>query len=415
MTAPLAADSVSAPTLTGFLSEAEQWLQANAQRRATGEQLEWGRGSDRVSVFRDSSQEQERAGIQALRDWQRRKYDAGFGAINWPTEYGGLGLPRGYEDAFRALEAQYITPEPMEIASISLNIEAPLLLTLGTEEQQRRWIAAIRRMDLLVCQMFSEPGAGSDLGSIATRAERDGGGWVISGQKVWTSGAQFSDLGIVICRTDASAPRQSAMTAFVVPLHSQGVDIRPLRQMTGGSNFNEVFFDAVQVGDDLRIGDVGAGWSVAMTTLGFERGSTGHGAANRFDYVDRLVMTAGRMGRLDDPLVRHSLVDLYARTRMRDLTTARAEARLRAGGVPGPEGSITKLTMTRLLQQAGDIATELLGPSLVADTGEWGTFAWSELVCGAPGLRLGGGTDEIQKNTIAERALGLPREPRVTI
>ncbi|MEV0084759.1 acyl-CoA dehydrogenase family protein [Saccharopolyspora sp. NPDC050642] len=401
------------PSLEEFRAEAVAWLQEHAERRQVGEEPVWGKGSDSVSVFRDSSPEQERAWIEALREWQRRKFDAGYGAISWPVEYGGRALPQEYADTFADLEGGFVTPEPLEVASISLNIEAPVVLTVGTQEQKEKFLRGILRADLLVCQLFSEPGAGSDLGSIALRATPDGGSWVLDGQKAWTSGAQFADYGVVIARTSTDLPRQQAMTAFLVPLKAAGVDVRPLRQMTGGSNFNEVFFDRVRIPDSLRLGEVGEGWSVAMTTLGFERASSSRGAFGAFDHSGRLVLLARHLGRHEDPAIRRAIVDLYARNRMRALSAQRAAARLQAGGVPGPEGSIAKLTLTRGLQQAGDIATELLGPALVADTGEWGTYAWSELLCGAPGLRLGGGTDEIQKNTIAERALGLPREPRV--
>ncbi|MFI6284198.1 acyl-CoA dehydrogenase family protein [Streptomyces sp. NPDC051018] len=401
-------------SLDTYLEAAGAWLRAHAEPRGASRELEWGRGPDGVFLFRDTSPEEERAGIEALKEWQRAKFDAGYGAISRPAEYGGAGLPRAYEDGFRRLEAGFVIPAVADLVSISLEIEAPTILTLGTEEQKQRWLRPLRRGDLLCCQLFSEPGAGSDLGSIALRAERDGEEWVLNGQKVWTSGAQYAELGIVICRTSRDAPRQQAFTAFVVPLDAPGITVLPLRQMTGGANFNEVFFDGARIPDSARLGEVGGGWSAMMTTLGFERAAAARGGGGGGpDLFGRLVMTARQFGRLEDPLVRQALADLYARNRMRSWTARRAAASARAKGVPGPEGSLSKLALTRSLQRAGEIATLLLGPAMVADTGEWGTYAWSELVCGTPGLRLGGGTDEIQKNTIAERALGLPREPRV--
>ncbi|MGW6458330.1 acyl-CoA dehydrogenase family protein [Streptomyces sp. NPDC055078] len=401
-------------SLEEYLEAAGAWLRAHAEPRGTSGELEWGKGPDGVFLFRDTSPEEDQAGIDALKRWQRTKFDAGYGAIGWPVEYGGAGLPRAYEEGFRRLEAGFAIPAVADLVSISLEIEAPTILTLGTEEQKRRWLRPLRRGDLLCCQMFSEPGAGSDLGSISLRAERDGEEWVLNGQKVWTSGAQHADLGIVICRTSKDAPRQEAFTAFVAPLDAPGVSVLPLRQMTGGTNFNEVFFDDVRIPDSARLGEVGSGWSAMMTTLGFERAAAARGGGGGGpDLFGRLVLTARRLGRLEDPLVRQALADLYARNRMRSWTAKRAAAGARATGAPGPEGSLSKLALTQSLQRASEIATRLLGPAMVADTGEWGTYAWSELACGVPGLRLGGGTDEIQKNTIAERALGLPREPRV--
>jgi alkylation response protein AidB-like acyl-CoA dehydrogenase len=265
----------------------------------------------------------------------------------------------------------------------------------------------------MCCQLFSEPGAGSDLGSIALRATRDGDDWVLNGQKVWTSGAQFADVGYLIARTDPDAPRQQAFTAFLVPMSAPGVQVRPLRQLTGGTSFNEVFFDQVRVADSTRLGPVGGGWAAMMTTLGFERSNVADGLGfGGSELVDRLVLTARHLGRDTDPVVRQRIAELYARNRMRNWLGDDILAKIQAGGVPGPEGSLLKLAYTRELQDAGDLAGLLLGPSIVADTGAWGTFAWAAFVSGVPGLRLGGGTDEIQKNTIAERVLGLPRETR---
>ncbi|MFG2524950.1 acyl-CoA dehydrogenase family protein [Streptomyces sp. NPDC048527] len=406
-------EDVTAPPLEEYLDEARAWLAANVAPRPQRGELAWGVGSDRVSLFRDYSPEEERAHVEQVRAWQRKKFDAGYGAIAWPVEYGGAGLPRAYEQAFLKLERRYDIPTLSEAVSISLEIEAPTILALGTEAQKRQYLRGLRRADLMCCQMFSEPSAGSDLGAISTRAVRDGDEWVIDGQKVWTSGAQHADIGYAICRTGKDAPRREAFTAFLVPMDASGVTVRPLRQMTGGSNFNEVFFDGVRVPDSARIGEVGGGWGAMMTTLGFERASAAQGGGGAGpDIIGRLILTAQKFGRTDEPVIRQGFADLYAKNRMRSWLLQRSAARLRAGGVPGPEGSISKLAVTRWLQDAGELATSLIGPAVVADTGEWGTYAWSELICGFPGARLGGGTDEIQKNTIAERALGLPREPR---
>jgi alkylation response protein AidB-like acyl-CoA dehydrogenase len=405
----------NALSLPEFAATARAWLQAHAEPRPTVSQLSWGQGSDRVAVFRDSTPEEERAQVEAARAWQQAKFDAGYGAIAWPVEYGGAGLTIEHEQAFRLLEAEYLTPPVVEAVSISVGLEAPTILNLGTEEQKQRWVRSLRSARELCCQLFSEPGAGSDLGAISLRAERDGDSWVLNGQKVWSSGAQFADLGYVACRTDPTAPRTSAFTTFLVPMNTPGIEVRPIRQMTGGANFNEVFFVDVRVSDAARLGQVGAGWASMMTTLGFERATAAEGLGfSGPELLNRLVLTARHAGRSDDPLIRQRVADLYIRNRLRNWTAERAEARLKAGGVPGPEGSVAKLAYTRELQQTADLAGMLVGLAMVADTGEWGTYAWAAFVSGIPGLRFGGGTDEIQKNTIAERILGLPREPRLT-
>jgi alkylation response protein AidB-like acyl-CoA dehydrogenase len=366
-----------------------------------------------VSLFRDTSEEEERAQVEAARAWQRKKFDAGYGAISWPVRYGGAGLSLEHERAFAQVEAEYLTPLKVEAVGISVRLEASTILQLGSEAQKDRWLRSLRRGDEMCCQLFSEPGAGSDLGSIALRATRAGDDWVLNGQKVWTSGAQFADLGYLIARTDADALRQRAFTAFLVPMDSPGVQVRPLRQMTGGTSFNEVFLDDVRLPDTARLGEVGGGWGAMMTTLAFERSNVADGLGfGGTELVDRLILTAQHLGRDNDPVVRHRIAELYARNRMRNWLTDDIGARLRAGGIPGPEGSLLKLAYTRELHDAGDLAGLLLGPAMVADTGAWGTFAWSALVSGLPGIRLGAGTDEIQRNTVAERILGLPRESR---
>jgi alkylation response protein AidB-like acyl-CoA dehydrogenase len=397
--------------LDEYAQKAEAWLDEHAERRGPRGELRWGVGSDNVAVFHNMTFEQERACIDDLRAWQRLKSDAGYGSITWPTQYGGTGLPPEYEATFTRLERMFVTPPTHEAVTISINIEAPTILALGTEAQKERYVESLRRCDELCCQFFSEPTAGSDLGSISMRAERDGDEWVVNGQKVWTSGAQYADFGYLITRTDASLPRQRAFTAFMVAMDAPGVEVRPLRQMSGGSSFNEVFFTDVRIPDGERIGDVGAGWNAMMTTLGFERASSSGGGSGP-DIIGRLKLLAHHVGRDDDPIVRQLIADLYIGSRVKAMTQRRAAAVRRAGGVPGPEGSLGKLAHTNWMQQVSHVVSVLLGPSLLADTGEWGTYAWSEFVLGTPGMRLGGGTDEIQRNTIAERALGLPREPR---
>lgn len=391
---------------------ARAWLGDQLGERPPPSLLRWGEGSDSVALFKNLSAEEERAHVDAVRAWQRTKQDAGYGSISWPQPYGGAGLGSEYDHGFLEIEKEFLTPEGHEAVTISLDLVGPTILTCGTDEQKDRYLRPLRRADEHWCQLFSEPGAGSDLASVVTKAERDGDGWRITGQKVWTSGAQFADYGYILTRNDSGAPRHHGLTAFVIDMDAPGVEVRPLRQMSGGSSFNEVFLDGVWVADTDRIGAVGGGWQVAITTLGFERvvGSRLTGGGPNF--YDLLVLTARHLGRDGDPLVRQGLATVWADEQVRWLTRRRAETARPTRGVPGAEGSIGKLAMTEGIRRIASVASLILGPRLVADTGEWGTFAWSEFVCGVPGSRVAGGTDEVQRNIIAERVLGLPREPR---
>ena len=402
----------SAAELLAWTGRARAWLGDQLAERPAPSTLRWGVGSDSVALFKNLSPEQERAHVDVLRAWQRSKQDAGFGSITWPQSYGGAALGAEYERGFLAAEQEFQAPEGHEAVTISLDLVGPTILACGTGEQKDRYLRPLRRADEHWCQLFSEPGAGSDLASVATKAERDGDGWRVTGQKVWTSGAQFADYGYILTRTDPQALRHSGLTAFLIDMHSPGVEVRPLRQMSGGSSFNEVFLDGVWGADTDRLGTVGGGWQVAITTLGFERvvGSRLTGGGPNF--YDLLVLTARHQGRASDLLVRQGLAAVWADQQIRWLIMRRAETARQDGGVPGAEGSIGKLAMTEGLHRIADVAALILGPRLAADTGEWGTFSWSEFICGVPGSRVAGGTDEVQRNIIAERVLGLPREPR---
>ena len=397
-----------------FRAEAIEWLDANAERRpvADASAEEWGVGDDSVAVFENLTEAEERERTAAISAWERRKFDAGFGAIAWPERHGGRGLSPAHERAFRAEEAKYITPGFNELFGVTTGLVAPTIAIFGTEAQQEAFIPALLRTDLLACQLFSEPGAGSDLAALSCRAERRGDGWSLTGQKVWTSGARVANYGEAICRTDQASPKHHGLTAFLVPLDAPGVHVQPIRQMTGGATFNEVFLDDVYVPDDLRLGDGGDGWKVALTTLGFERGATGGGHGGLGGSFRRLAALARHLGRHEEPVVRQQLAVAYTGQRLMTLLAERARSAQQAGRPPGPEGSVGKLLWTRNLSHAGEVASLLLGPRLVADTGEWGTYAWAEHLLGAPGYRIAGGSDEIQRNIIGERVLGLPRDPR---
>ena len=372
-----------------------------------------GQRSDDVSVFHNLSFAEEQALIERVTAWQRQKFDAGFGAIDWPTEHGGAGLGRDFVEAFAAEEERYSIPGPHELVSVTVGLIAPTIRLVGTPEQRELLMRAFLRCDSLCCQLFSEPGAGSDLAALATRAVRDGDEWVVNGQKVWSSGAQFAEWGMLLTRTDPDVPKHAGITAFLLRLDSPGVTVRPLRQMSGGTSFNEVFLDDVCIPDSLRLGEVGAGWKVALTTLGFEREASGGGHARVGGGWRELVGLARALGRLGDPLVRQRLADVYISERLAEVAALRETQDRRAGRAPGPEGSLRKLHWVNGMALASRAAELLLGPRLAADTGEWGTFAWTSHVLGAPGYRIAGGSDEIQRNIIAERILGLPGEVRV--
>jgi acyl-CoA dehydrogenase len=270
----------------------------------------------------------------------------------------------------------------------------------------------MHRADIVGCQLFSEPGAGSDLASLQTRAVRDGDEWRITGPKVWTSGAQYSDIGEIICRTDPDQPKHKGLTGFVVDMHAPGVEVRPLRQMTGGASFNEVFFNDVRVPDDQRLGDVNQGWTVALTTLMNERAAIGAGGAGGGSpgTTNRILETVRHFGLDSDPIVRQELVDIYVRMRVASYTNQRAMDRIKSGQLPGPELSIAKLALTQNMWRMAQFMARVLGPRITADQDEWGTYAWSQFFLGIPGMRIAGGSDEVMKNIVGERVLGLPKD-----
>jgi len=395
-----------------FRAEALAFLEANAAPRREV-RAAWGEGSDRVGLFPERTPEEDAAELAAAKAWRARVYDAGFGWIGGPPEYGGRGLPGDYERLYQSLEAGFDVPSIAPFG-IGLGMIAPTILAHAREEVRRRYLPGMYRGDVVACQLFSEPVAGSDLAGIQTRAIRDGDEWVISGQKVWTSGAQYSDIGEIITRT-ASYPesRHRGLTMFLVDMHAPGVEVRPLRQMTGGASFNEVFFTDVRIPDEMLLGDVDQGWTVALTTLMNERAAIGGGSlAPGLGVGQRIQELARHMGAGTDPRVRQQLADVFIHGQVARYTTLRATAKLRAGQLPGPELSTLKLSLTNNLQRLSALLSSVLGPRLIADTGEWGTYAWAEFVLGIPGMRVAGGTDEIMRNIVGERVLGLPKEPR---
>jgi alkylation response protein AidB-like acyl-CoA dehydrogenase len=390
------------PTLEEFTAEAEDFLSSVTARLTEVEKTP---GQRQLSLFRGSSVEES----EVARDWQRKVFDAGFAWIDGPEEYGGRGLAAKYVRAYQKIEREFVVPTQRSALGVSLGMVAPTLMQFGTQEAKQRWAKALYRGDAIGCQLFSEPGAGSDLAAVSAKAVQQGDNWIVSGQKVWTSGAHYSDVGLLLARTSAE-PRHRNLTAFMVDMHSEGVTVSPLRQMTGSADFNEVFLDEVVIPDAYRLGEVDEGWGVAMATLMYERGAIGGGVGGGSGLfrMDLLAEWLQAIGRTDDPHVRKAYARVQAGVHAAKTMRQRAEAGVKAGNPPGPEMSLSKLALVSNLAAMSDLVAAALGMRLVVDTGLDETFAWTEFVLGVPGMRLGGGTDEVQRNIIAKRVLGLP-------
>ena len=402
--------------LDGFIEQARAWLDQNAaQRRSQPSEPPAARGGGdfSVAVFHNLTFDQEKHVLDDLVAWNARKRRRGYHAVDWPVEFGGLGLTGAHSVAFNRLERDYGALPRHELFAVTRRLIAPTVNHFGTADQKTRFVGPLLATEVLCCQLFSEPGAGSDLAGLACRAVRDGDQWIVNGQKVWSSGAQFADWGLLIARSDPGAVKHDGMTAFMLPLDHPGVEVRPIRQMSGGTSFNEVFISDARIGDDLRIGPEGAGWKVALTTLGYERDRSEEGPSGAAGGSwEQLLGTARQVGATGDPVIREALTRMYVHRRVEQMLNRRA-ADLARRGQPGPEGSLGKIFWTEGMTMMSEVISLVLGPRLIADTGEWGTYEWGEHVLGAPGYRIAGGSDEIQRNIIGERVLGLPREPRV--
>ena len=351
--------------------------------------------------------------VAECRRFHQALADAELGGITYPVEYGGLGLDKGYLEVFNQELSRY--QAPLVPAAISHGMCLPVMNDFGTDEQKDRHQARIIRCDELWCQMFSEPGAGSDVASLATRAIRDGDQWVLNGQKVWTSGAQYCEYGLCVARTDPAQPKHRGLSMFIVDLSLSGVDIRPLRQINGSSHFNEIYLTDVRVGHDCLVGGEGNGWNVAVAMLMYERvaiGAGGSGAMSRSMGSAKLIEEARQRGRDDDPVVRDAIADLYIRERIQKFIGMRIRQAVESGKAPGPEGSIAKLNAAILSRRASDVAIELAGPSGQAwNAKDEDADEWASAVISAPAMAIAGGTNEVQRNIIGERVLGLPKEP----
>jgi alkylation response protein AidB-like acyl-CoA dehydrogenase len=339
---------------------------------------------------------------------------AGYVTPTWPTEYGGLGMPPSVGRAIGRALGRYKVPRFDN--PVGVDLAGPAIMKWGTEEQQERFLRPIARNEEIWCQLFSEPGAGSDLAGLATRAVRDGDTWSVRGQKVWTSLGHLASFGLLLARTDPDAPKHRGITAFIMPMKQPGVVVRPLRQITGDAEFCEVFFDEAQVDDALRIGPVDEGWRVAISILMNERSAgSGSGAALPGTVAGRSVVALiRRHAPVNDPVLRQRLAQAYIEDRLVTLTNQRAADRRRAGQPPGPEGSVTKLFFSEHTQRLQNLAVDLEGPAVQAwpEGDRWlQNTAWSLMRVRAK--TIAGGTSEVQRNVLGERMLGLPKEPDV--
>src|SRR4051812_7123614 len=349
------------------------------------------------------------------RAFQNALADAGLAALTYPVEFGGAGLDAEHQKVFDEESADYAMPSRQFM--VGMGICAPTLLEHGTDEQRRTYLPALLRADAVWCQLFSEPGAGSDVASLQTRAERDGDEWVVNGQKVWTSGAHHADYGLLVARTNRDVPKHRGISMFIVDMRSPGITTRPLRQIDGRAHFNEVFLDDVRLPADSLVGAVDEGWVGTLDMLANERVAIGAGGSSQSlssDGYASVLRLARDRGCTDDPEVRQELVDVYVLERILALLGMRIREALVSGRAPGPEGSVAKLAATVLGKQAASLGMAIAGA---------GSLAWDERdVSGgdpaaaflfAPMLGIAGGTSEIQRNIIGERVLGLPKDPAV--
>jgi alkylation response protein AidB-like acyl-CoA dehydrogenase len=347
--------------------------------------------------------------LERAKKWQALKFDHGFARLTWEPEFGGRNATSMQQIIFGQEEAKYRVPG--EAFIIGMGMIAPTLRACGTDVQKERYLTKLLRGEEIWCQLFSEPGAGSDVASLSMSAVRDGDEWVLNGQKVWTSGAHYSDFGEVICRTNPDAEKHKGITAFLVDMKAPGITIKPIKQINGGTNFNEVFFEDVRVPHDHVLGDVNEGWTVAITTLMNERVAIGSGGAGgRSGGVNDLIDFAREHGVSDDARTRQGLADLYTKTRIQKFLSMRMLTAASQGKVPGPEGSIGKLFGARVLTQMGELALSIAGPSGVARVDD--SYRWNQTMLGAPASHIAGGSDQVLMNIIGERVLGLPGEPR---
>ena len=373
------------PEEAAFRAELRAWLEANLPEERRG----WRGGEQRF-------------GDDFGREWSRKLYDAGYAGLTWPKEYGGAGAPYSHQAIF--LEESARAQAPAHVGVIGLGMAGPTIMVHGTDAQKQRYLAKILSAEEIWCQGFSEPDAGSDLAAARTRAERRGDVFVVNGQKVWSSFAHIADWCILVTQSDPEAPRYKNLTYLLVDMHAPGVEVRPLRQITGEAEFNEIFFSDVEVPVENMLGEEGAGWQVAMTTLLHERGTLGFALTATLEVaVNRLIGVAREHGN-GDATARGRVAQEWIELQALRYTNYRALTTLEQTGVPGPEGSVAKLRWSEQNQRLTKLGRELLGPEGLLDDGWW---HYQQLR--SRGNTIEAGTSEVLRNIIAERVLGLPR------
>ncbi len=393
--------------LEEFRERARQWLASNAPQRGA-EVVD-----NVMGESHDMGSPEESAYVTRARAFQAKLHDAGFAGITVPSEYGGQGLTRAHQAVYQQEAAKYAIPA---VNGLGFSLFIPTMLAHGTEEQKNEWIPKVLRNERIFCQLFSEPGAGSDLAGLQSRAERHDGEYILNGQKVWTSGAQIADFGGGPFRTDPDLPKHQGLTFFMVDMKQKGVEVRPLRQITGESHFNEVFFDDVPVPESNVLGGVGEGWRVALTMLMNERmalGGGGGGPQRRGGGEGAIVRLARELGLFSDAESRDRVMDLFIQQRVLSLL-GRRMAEEAKNKPPGPEFSMMKLMGTRVGSKITELAVNLVGPGGAAWESDEGLGRkWSQQMLASRSGKIAGGTDEILLNIIGERVLGLPQDPRV--
>ena len=380
------------PEEAAFRAEARAWLEANAELRVTNDQ-------------HGLSQEEH---VERCKNWQRTLFDSGWAGLTWPRRFGGRGIKHRLASVFNQEQGAFDVSSG--VFTVGIGMVGPTLMAHGSEEQRERFLAPMLRGDEIWCQLFSEPGAGSDLAALGCRAELDGDEWVINGQKVWTSMGHFADYGVLLARTDPNAPKHKGITYFLVDMRTEGIDVRPLRQITGIAHFNEVFLNDVRIPAENIVGEAHDGWRVAHTTLTSERGAIGGSTLGPFfpDFVE----LARESGCADDVNCRQELANLYTRTELLRFLRLRVQSAMSRGEMPGAEASVMKLAYSQHWARSADLVASMLGMNgTLFDYHDESKGYWPRWFLGQWSVRLGGGTDEIQRNVMAERVLGLPREP----
>jgi len=392
-------DFEDTPSERSFREAARNWLRTEALSREKPGETFQDRFADEPSL------------LVAARSWQLKKARAGYAAISLPKEHGGAGGSVIQQIIYLQEESKYLVPSTF---AIGIGMCAPTLAAYATESQRATLIPRILSGEDIWCQLFSEPGAGSDLAGLSTRAVRNGDSWVVNGQKVWTSGAHYAQWGLLIARTNSSMPKHKGITAFMLDMTSPGIETKPIKQLSGGANFNEVFLDNVRIPDSHRLGDVDDGWRVSITTLSNERMAVGDTPGADFEAVFELAqqtrMSDGRLA-IENEAVREKLARWYYSKQGVKFTQYRMMTALSRGQTPGPEASITKIVNANRLQEIAIFGLDLLGArGIVKETGR-STFQDAYLT--TPRSRVAGGTDEILRNIIGERVLGLPPDIRL--